>query len=917
MLFKEDPSDLGKAVSAIKCYLEAAGHYKSAKCRKILSRMLWLLSLDDANGTVAKEWASHKGDTPVWYWITFIPQLLANLSRTSYEANIARELLSKLAKTYPQALYFQLRTSREDMMTIKKTEIAKAAREEKARLAREAAQAKEKVVEKDNDVDMDRIEQTEPVASNERAEQAGQTEQTEQAVQTEQADQTEQVEQKSEDEKLEDSNKPAELGTDKTEVTEETATPQPQLSEAKTDKPNDDGPNKTSTPAANGTPNAKADTGKVDKADASTDAPGTGPKTDAMDTTTDDSKPKKPWDHTDELITALRTAFPLLFFSMETMVDQVQKFAKSGHDEDAFRLTVALLNDALSYCGRYAQNSMQSVNMPAATEANLTRFAETLSPPSLRAAFEADFVNKKPTMLEYITKLRWWRDRFENMLDSRPQTLQIETATRLPEFRFMKFDDVEVPGQYLQHRDKNQDFVRIERFISNVDLVRTPTVCFRRLRIRGHDGSMHAFAIQHPAARNSRREERVMQLFRSFNSELARKKESRRRNLQFHLPVMIMLSPGVRMIADDASYISMQGIFEDHMRRTGGNKDEPIMFAIERARGIPPVSRTWSVTEQGLTSNKNKPEFQAMKLETFTTIQEKMVAPTVASDYFNAIYPTFDALWLFRKQFSSQLAALTFITFTMHMTARYPSKMNISRSTGNIWGQELVPQMAQQRPILSQMLDPVPFRLTPNLQMIMGPIHTEGIFVCCLQAIARCLTDITSNIPSSAAPTPNPNTGTNGATAPASAAANSTTTKTSAAATTGPTPPAPTVPGPTPPGPQAPATGGTPAPTPALNGSSSTSETAHLVDLEGQLSLFIRDEVSFWYNQQHRQNVKDGELRNNVQANTEAIVNKAIAIADGPRAGNLPASQSVLDLVARATEPRNLAMTDPLWMPWL
>ncbi|KAK6407439.1 transcription-associated protein 1, partial [Oleoguttula sp. CCFEE 5521] len=132
-LFKESPGDLELAGNALSCYLEAAGQYKSAKSRKLLSRILWLLSLDDGDGTLAKNYANFKGETPLWYWVTFIPQLLNNLSRSEGEANIAHEILTKLAKTYPQALHFQLRTSHEDMQVIRR---AQQAREQKERAAK-------------------------------------------------------------------------------------------------------------------------------------------------------------------------------------------------------------------------------------------------------------------------------------------------------------------------------------------------------------------------------------------------------------------------------------------------------------------------------------------------------------------------------------------------------------------------------------------------------------------------------------------------------------------------------------------------------------------------------------------------------------------------------------------------------------
>jgi hypothetical protein len=50
-----------------------------------------------------------------------------------------------------------------------------------------------------------------------------------------------------------------------------------------------------------------------------------------------------------------------------------------------------------------------------------------------------------------------------------------------------------------------------------VDSVRTYGISYKRLTFRGHDGSLHPFAVQYPAARHCRREERIAQLFRMFN----------------------------------------------------------------------------------------------------------------------------------------------------------------------------------------------------------------------------------------------------------------------------------------------------------------------------------------------------------------------------------------------------------------
>ena len=56
--------------------------------------------------------------------------------------------------------------------------------------------------------------------------------------------------------------------------------------------------------------------------------------------------------------------------------------------------------------------------------------------------------------------------------------------------------------------------------------------------------------------------------------------------------------------------------------------------------------------------------------------------------------------------------------------------------------------------------------------------------------------------------------------------------------------------------------------------------------------------------------------REAVQANNEMIVKKAVSLAQAP-VGNLPAHQTVIDLIAKAVNPMNLALCDALWMPYL
>ncbi|OAP64606.1 hypothetical protein AYL99_00578 [Fonsecaea erecta] len=772
--FKENPSNIEAASNAVSCYLEAAGLYKSAKSRKMLSRVLWLLSLDDEEGHIAKAFEDFKGETPVWYWTTFVPQLLSSLEHK--EARLTKSVLVKIAKAFPQALFYHLRATREDFLSKKKQYES-----QKAKL------------------------------------------------------------QKSQEEKKEPGSRPGTAN-----------------GEAQT--------NGSSSPK----PKQEPDT---DSAEPSGTEAGKKPE-----------EPKRPWDYTDEIMAGLKTAFPLLALSMETMTDQLSKHFKCPPDEDAHRLIVALLNDGLHYISRAPMTYAEGAKLPPQTEANVARFVQAVLPAHIRKSFEADFVQTKPTMYEYIHKLRRWRDKFEQKLDHRQQWAPLESYSHhLSEFKFLKFDDsVEIPGQYQQHIDTNTDFVRIERFMPTVELVRGNSICHRRLTIRGHDGSLHPFAVQHPTGGRVRREERIVQLFRIFNQTLAKRKESRRRNLYFHLPIFVPIAPHIRLVQDDATYVTLQSVYEDHVRKLPPNtmsRDEPILFVLEKSR---------TIAEQQKTNPRTPEQVAIMKTEIFTTIQERWVPNTIALRYFQATYPSFEDFWLFRRQFSYQFAATTFMTYIMHMSARYPMKFSIARATGDIWATELLPNLNSSRALFYNP-EQVPFRLTPNLQTLMGPLGVEGIFTASLMAIARCLAEAD-----------------NGYQMEQQLAIFVRDEMYNWAAGR----------------PQSSGSGGP--------GGDQKMEGSHLRELVAMNVEFITRRALTLAKTQGSVGVPSasssgaqGSNVNGTGSGGEGSAGSAAAAAAAANAiptgvtGVLPACQNVVDLVSKATDPTRLSGMDGLWMPWL
>jgi transformation/transcription domain-associated protein len=104
--------DINLAVNAINCYLQAATLFKAHQSRRFLARILWLLTFEDAAGSLGKSFEMYNHDLPTWFWVSFVPQLLASLARK--EQRQARFVLIKIARNYPQALYLPLRTFHDD-----------------------------------------------------------------------------------------------------------------------------------------------------------------------------------------------------------------------------------------------------------------------------------------------------------------------------------------------------------------------------------------------------------------------------------------------------------------------------------------------------------------------------------------------------------------------------------------------------------------------------------------------------------------------------------------------------------------------------------------------------------------------------------------------------------------------------------
>lgn len=749
-MLRDQPSNSFFAGSATSCYLQAASLYKNSKVRKVLIRVLWLLSAENSQAAAIQAFESFRGEHPTWYWVTFIPQLLSALSHR--EVVVAKRILISIAKSYPQALYFNVRTTKEEYALLRRNLAVHRAHQARQQMAQ--AQAQQTPQHPKNEEGRSSAASPHLEAESKDKDAQGDVQMVDGNQSNASADKSSVELQEKVPEKVQEGVDPKvgatsdqQKGSEVSSVSAQRADGVPSREPSQTVKETAHGssqPNGASKPddvAATKADSTQA-VGISSPAQASTTATSTQeadskstPQVQAgsaspprsSDSTQQLSVPQ-PWDHVDSVLNVLKTAFPLLALTMENMAEQIVQRFKASPEEDLHRLMNALLSEAMQQYINRATMPNDDGSLPIPTRQNLMRFCENLHRSPLKSSFEEDFIKSDINLRQCVQRLQQWRDRYETTIDRRPTRYPLEHCSHyLVEFQHLKFDEVEVPGQYLGHEDNNSDFTKIARFNNTFEVTRSSGSCTRRLSMLSNKGIVHSFAVQLNTPRHCRREERTMQLLRCLNGILDRRIETRKRGLSFHLPCAIPLATHARLVESDSSFVSLHEIYEEHCREVGMGKDDPIMLWVEKMRS------TWDPTK-GLVEMAN------LRMDLLDEISTKMVPETVLSTFMARSTATPEDLWLMRKQFTLQTATIMFVTYVFFISARTPGRIHISRSRGSVTMSDLLPSFNPQMPQYKSP-DATPFRLSPNMQHFIGPAGVEGILTSSLMAIGRCLSE--------------------------------------------------------------------------------------------------------------------------------------------------------------------------------
>ncbi|KAM7524076.1 hypothetical protein LguiA_013978 [Lonicera macranthoides] len=440
------------------------------------------------------------------------------------------------------------------------------------------------------------------------------------------------------------------------------------------------------------------------------------------------------FDAAKDIMEALRSKHSNLASELENLLTEIGSRFVTLPEE---RL-LAVVNALLHRCYKY----------PTATTAEVPQSLKKELSGVCRACFSADAVNKHvefvreykqdferdldpestatfpATLSELTERLKHWKNVLQSNVEDRfPAVLKLEEESRV--LRDFHVVDVEVPGQYFTDQEVAPDHtVKLDRVGADIPIVRRHGSSFRRLTLIGSDGSQRHFIVQTSLTPNARSDERILQLFRVMNRMFDKHKESRRRHICIHTPIIIPVWSQVRMVEDDLMYSTFLEVYENHCARNDREADLPITYFKEQLN-------------QAITGQISPEAVVDLRLQAYNDVTKTFVSDSIFSQYMYKTLPSGNHIWAFKKQFAIQLALSSFMSFMLQIGGRSPNKILFAKNTGKIFQTDFHP--AYDANGMIEFNEPVPFRLTRNLQAFFSHFGVEGLIVSAMCAAAQAV----------------------------------------------------------------------------------------------------------------------------------------------------------------------------------
>lgn len=168
------------------------------------------------------------------------------------------------------------------------------------------------------------------------------------------------------------------------------------------------------------------------------------------------------------------------------------------------------------------------------------------------------------------------------------------------------------------------------------------------------------------------------------------------------------------MVEDDPKYNTYLEVYEHYCSRNGRDADLPVTYFKERLN-------------QAISGQMSPDALVELRLRAYSDNTKYNVIDNIFSRYMYKTLNNVNHMWAFKRHFTMQLALACFLSYVLHIGGRSPNKMLFAKNSGKVFQTDFHPVYDADGMI--DFNEPIPFRLTRNLQDFISHFGVEGVLV--------------------------------------------------------------------------------------------------------------------------------------------------------------------------------------------
>ena len=310
------------------------------------------------------------------------------------------------------------------------------------------------------------------------------------------------------------------------------------------------------------------------------------------------------------------------------------------------------------------------------------------------------------------------------------------------------FSGIEIPGQYLgsAHSRPNPELhPKLVRFVSKVGIIQRDGQAVRRIGLVGSDGKTYHFTFQYVTPYSTWSGERSAQVHQLLDYTICKLPMASRKNIALRPNAVIPLAQKLRMTEESIDEVSLAEVFSRDCKSRNFDPESIDTYYTQESSKIEAEAFVQNDSESNQKETKEK-ESRNSYLRVYNKICEEMVPDDTLFRYFESRFNEPEAFFSFRKMFANQLAMTCLLQYTFCASDRTPHKFVFNSKNGEILSPDF--QLSYSNRGLLEQKD-LPFRLTRNLQVALGPTLWDGTFIPAMGSVAAAFASKSSEMKTS------------------------------------------------------------------------------------------------------------------------------------------------------------------------